>query len=312
MAGNSSAGNATKRLYILARFSCIWIVVVCFRLVQLQVLQYGDLKQPGDAAAEPHHHMSPRRGVIYDRNGYELAMSIDVNSVFAVPVEIPEPETTASIAEATILQLIRKKSWHACKASRNRLPGWRARSTPRRASVSATEPARDLLPARSRSASIPSANWRRRFSATSAWMTRGSVGIEHEFNDDLTGIPGRELISVDARASGSAAWSSQPEPGQNVVLTIDRRFSTSLRRSSRRGWRTPRPIAGTVVVQNPRTGEILALANRPTFNPNVFKQVPCEALKNRAVSDVYEPGSVFKIVTYSAAIEQHVVKPGRS
>ena len=68
-------------------------------------------------------------------------------------------------------------------------------------------------------------------------------------------------------------------------------------------------VAGTVVVQNPRTGEILALANRPTFNPNVFNSVPKEALKNRAVSDVYEPGSVFKTVTYSAAIEQKVVKP---
>ncbi len=68
-------------------------------------------------------------------------------------------------------------------------------------------------------------------------------------------------------------------------------------------------IAGTVVVENPRTGEILALANRPTFNPNVFNNVPTEALKNRAVSDIYEPGSVFKIVTYSAAIDQHVVTP---
>ncbi len=68
-------------------------------------------------------------------------------------------------------------------------------------------------------------------------------------------------------------------------------------------------IAGTVVVENPRTGEILALANRPNFNPNVFNSVPTEALKNRAVSDIYEPGSVFKIVTYSAAIDQHLVTP---
>jgi len=68
-------------------------------------------------------------------------------------------------------------------------------------------------------------------------------------------------------------------------------------------------IAGTVVVENPRTGEILALANWPTFNPNVFNHVPIDALKNRAVSDIYEPGSVFKIVTYSAAIDQHLVTP---
>src|ERR1700678_777317 len=101
----------------------------------------------------------------------------------------------------------------------------------------------------------------------------------------------------------------QPEPGENLVLTIDKNIQYIAEKELDQGMQDTKSIAGTVVVENPRTGEILALANRPTFNPNVFNSVPTESLKNRAVSDIYEPGSVFKIVTYSAAINEHVVTP---
>ena len=93
------------------------------------------------------------------------------------------------------------------------------------------------------------------------------------------------------------------------MLTIDQTIQYIAEKELEQGMQDTKSIAGTVVVENPRTGEILALANRPTFNPNVFNSVPTEALKNRAVSDIYEPGSVFKIVTYSAAINEHVVTP---
>ena len=93
------------------------------------------------------------------------------------------------------------------------------------------------------------------------------------------------------------------------MLTIDSTIQYIAEKELAQGIADTKAIAGTVVVQNPRTGEILALANYPTFNPNVFNEVPKEALKDRAVSDVYEPGSVFKTVTYSSAIEQHLVKP---
>src|SRR5208337_2234523 len=134
----------------------------------------------------------------------------------------------------------------------------------------------------------------------------GYVGMD---DDDLRGIPGQELISVDARRKWFSRVERPPDPGQNLVLTIDQTIQYIAERELARGMEDTKAIAGTVIVQNPRTGEILALANRPTFNPNVFNNVPQESLKNRAVSDVYEPGSVFKIVTYSAAIDQHVVTP---
>ena len=137
----------------------------------------------------------------------------------------------------------------------------------------------------------------------------GLGGLEREFDDDLRGIPGQELISVDARRKWFSRVERPPDPGQNLVLTIDQTIQYIAESELEKGMEDTQAIAGTVVVENPRTGEILALANRPTFNPNVFNSVPAESLKNRAVSDVYEPGSVFKIVTYSAAIDQHVVTP---
>ena len=140
-------------------------------------------------------------------------------------------------------------------------------------------------------------------------MTKDSAALELEFDDDLRGMPGREIISVDARRKWYGRVERQPDPGQNLVLTIDGTIQYIAEKELEQAMLDTKAEAGTVVVQNPRTGEILALANRPTFNPNVFNSVAKEALKNRAVSDVYEPGSVFKTVTYSAAIEQGVVKP---
>ncbi len=137
----------------------------------------------------------------------------------------------------------------------------------------------------------------------------GLGGLERDFDDDLRGIPGKELISVDARRKWFSRVEKPPDPGQNLVLTIDQTIQYIAEKELQQGMEDTKSIAGTVVVENPRTGEILALANRPTFNPNVFNSVPAESLKNRAVSDIYEPGSVFKIVTYSAALEQHVVTP---
>ncbi len=121
-------------------------------------------------------------------------------------------------------------------------------------------------------------------------------------------FPARRLISVDARHKWFSRVEKPPDPGQNLVLTIDQTIQYIAEKELDQGMADTKAIAGTVVVENPRTGEILALVNRPTFNPNVFNSVPTEALKNRAVSDIYEPGSVFKIVTYSAATPNQLLQ----
>jgi cell division protein FtsI (penicillin-binding protein 3) len=117
------------------------------------------------------------------------------------------------------------------------------------------------------------------------------------------------MISVDARKRWFASVEKQPESGNNLVLTIDQNIQYIAERELERAMQETQAIGGTVIVENPHTGEILALANRPTFNPNLHKEIRTEALKNRAVSDVYEPGSTFKVVTVSAALEEKLTRP---
>ena len=101
----------------------------------------------------------------------------------------------------------------------------------------------------------------------------------------------------------------QPDPGDNLVLTIDKNIQYVAEKELDQAIHDTQAIAGTVIVENPHTGEILALANRPTFNPNLRKQITPAALTNRAVSYVYEPGSTFKLVTISAALEEKLTNP---
>ncbi len=108
---------------------------------------------------------------------------------------------------------------------------------------------------------------------------------------------------------GSLNVETQPDPGENLVLTIDKNIQYIAEKELDQAIHDTQAIAGTVIVENPHTGEILALANRPTFNPNLRKQITPAALTNRAVSDVYEPGSTFKLVTISAALEEKVTNP---
>jgi cell division protein FtsI (penicillin-binding protein 3) len=137
----------------------------------------------------------------------------------------------------------------------------------------------------------------------------GLAGTELQFDDDLRGIPGKMMITMDARRKWFGRIEKQPDPGANVVLTIDENIQYIAEKELDQAMQDTHAVAGTVVVQNPKTGEILALANRPTFNPNLAKEITPALLKNHAVSDVYEPGSVFKTVTYSAALEEHLTSP---
>src|SRR5271167_1025518 len=303
----SAPKTPTRRLYILAALLCLWILAICFRLVRLQVVKYGFFVQLAHRQQNRTIPVEPRRGNIFDRYGHPLAMSIDVDSVFAVPSEVHDPETTAAVL-GKVLNLDPREIVARIESSRNFAyiarkvdaeTSDRIRELNLRGIYFRKEPKR-FYPDRELAAQVL---------GYVGMDDEGLGGLERIFDDDLRGIPGKEMISIDARRKWFGRVEKPPDPGQNLVLTIDQTIQYIAERELQRGMEDTKAIAGTVIVQNPRTGEILALANRPTFNPNVFNSVPLEALKNRAVSDIYEPGSVFKIVTYSAAINEHVVTP---
>ena len=134
-------------------------------------------------------------------------------------------------------------------------------------------------------------------------------GVERANDDELRGKPGRMLVSVDARRKWFGSVEKQPDPGENVVLTIDEKIQYIAERELETAIQQTHAESGTIVVENPKTGEILALANRPTFNPNLAREITPQKLKDHAVSDVYEPGSTFKLVTIAAALEEKLTRP---
>jgi cell division protein FtsI/penicillin-binding protein 2 len=307
VAAEKSSTGAKFRLYALSGFLCLWLVVICLRLVYLQIFCYGDFEHRAQHQQQRSFDLSPKRGVIFDRAGRELAMSIQVDSAFAVPTEIPDLANTISlIARITrddprvVLADCRSRKtfcWVARKADADvveRIRGMNLQGIHFQKEPKRFYPKRDLAA---------------QMLGYVGTDDQGLSGLERQFNSELQGKPGKLMISVDARKRWFSSVEKQPEPGNNLVLTVDQNIQYIAERELETAMEQTKAIAGTVIVQNPRTGEILALANRPTFNPNLRKEITVEALKDRAVSDIYEPGSTFKIVTVSAGLEEKITRP---
>jgi cell division protein FtsI (penicillin-binding protein 3) len=137
----------------------------------------------------------------------------------------------------------------------------------------------------------------------------GLGGLELNFDEDLHGTPGRMLTALDARRHVLGSVEREPLPGENLVLTLDTNIQFMAEQALERNMERTHAQNGTIVVQDPHTGQILALAIRPTFNPNDFRHATTSLLRDHAVSDVYEPGSTFKPVTYAAALEEKAITP---
>ncbi len=296
-----------SRLYFLGAVLLFWCLAICARLIYLQVFRYGNFVKQAEHQQQRAIPLSAKRGVIYDRDGHELAMSVLVDSAFAVPGEVKDLPTAVSLITRitgadrnVVLADCRNHKtfcWVARKADDETIQ--RIKSLNLQGIHFQKEPRR-FYPARDLAAQVV---------GSVGMEDVGQSGIEHEFDDELRGRAGKMFISVDARRQWFADIEKQPEPGENIVLTIDKNIQYIAEKELDQAIHDTQAIAGTVIVENPHTGEILALANRPTFNPNLRKQITPAALSDRAVSDVYEPGSTFKLVTISAALEEKITNP---
>jgi cell division protein FtsI (penicillin-binding protein 3) len=306
MATNPSLGK-NSRLYLLGAMLLFWCVTICGRLVYLQIFRYGSFVKQAEHQQQREIPLSAKRGVIYDRAGHELAMSVLVDSAFAVPTEVKDLATAVSLITRitgedhnVVLADCRNHKtfcWVARKADDETIE--RIKSLNLQGIHFQKEPKR-FYPARDLAAQVV---------GTVGMEDSGQSGIEHAFDGELRGRAGKMFISVDARRQWFSDVEKQPEPGENLVLTIDKNIQYIAEKELDQAIHDTQAIAGTVIVENPHTGEILALANRPTFNPNLRKEITPNALTNRAVSYVYEPGSTFKLVTISAALEEKLTNP---
>ena len=306
-AGGRAPINVKSRLLKLGIFLLVWAVVIVARLAMLQIVHYGEWVQRAQRQQQRTVEISPQRGIIYDRNGQELAMTVQVDSVFAVPSEIPDQKTTATLLATVIgddpnsvlerIQAQRNFAWVARKVDGEIAA--RIKSLNLRCIYFQKELKR-FYPKRALAAQVL---------GYVGMEDTGLAGIEHLYQDQLNGVKGRVVITMDARRKWFGHLEHPPEPGENVVLTIDEKVQFIAEKELAQAMEETHAISGTVVVQNPRTGEILALANAPSFNPNISREITPDKLKNHAVSDVYEPGSVFKTVTYSSAFDENLARP---
>ena len=307
MAASNPKAGGNFRLYMLGLVLVIWCFAIVGRLLYLQVFRYGDFEKRATKQQNRSFDLSPKRGIIYDRSGRELAMSIQVDSAFVVPTETPDLANTISLItritkddpRLVLADCKSRKSfcWVARKASAETIERLKSLNLQ---GIYYQKESKRFYPKRELAAQVLG------YVGTD---DEGLSGIEREYNDQLRGKPGRMLIQVDARKKWFGRVEKQPDPGQNLVLTIDENIQYIAERELEQAMKETKSEAGTVIVLNPRTGEILALANRPTFNPNNRREVTNEALKNRAVTDIYEPGSTFKIVTVAAALEEKLTRP---
>src|SRR5215813_6061144 len=304
----SPSAKSNVRVFWLSGFVAFWLFAICARLVWLQVIAYGDFTQRAARQQQRSIDVSPVRGNIYDRRGNELAMTVSVDSVFAVPSEVPDIHAAAQIL-GRVLKSDSSEIENRMRASR--AFAWVARKVDN--AISASLRALNLKGIYFQKESkrfYPKGELAAQVLGYVGLDDEGLGGVEREFESKLTGKPGTMLITMDNRRKWLGRTEKNPDPGENVVLTLDEKIQYIAERELARAINETHAEAGTVIVENPHTGEVLALANWPTFNPNIFNKVNPQALKNRAVSDIYEPGSTFKIVTLAAALEEKITNPG--
>jgi cell division protein FtsI/penicillin-binding protein 2 len=299
--------NGNTRLFILAGVFALWFLLICGRLVWLQVVDYGDYTQRAVRQQQRSIEVSPVRGNIYDRSGNELAMTVQVDSVFAVPSEVPDIHSDAQIL-SRILKIDAAEIEDHMRASH--AFAWVARKIDNATSARIRAlNLKGIYFQKEAKRFYPKGELAAQVLGYVGLDDKGLGGIENEFESKLTGKPGKMLITMDNRRRWLGRVEKNPEPGENVVLTIDEKIQYIAERALAAAMDETHAAAGTVIVENPHTGEILALANSPTFNPNIFNRVNPQSLKNRAVSDIYEPGSTFKVVTLAAALEEKITNP---
>jgi cell division protein FtsI (penicillin-binding protein 3) len=297
------------RVLILAAVLAVAFAGVTCRLAWLMIVKHGELAQMAERQYSRTVVLHATRGPIVDRQGAPLATSTPAESLFAQPRVLGDPVRVAARL-APILDVPPRELHAALTSPRSFV--WLKRKLPPADAVRVRElgepglgfldePMR-LYPNREMAAQVLGFEG----------VDGGLEGVERAWNEVLAGTPGKAIVGRDAlgREVVTQHVLETPAPGHGVMLTIDRTIQYLAEREIDAAFRRTRAKAAMAVVMEPRTGDILALAIRPTFNPNAFLDVPSKDVwRNRAVTDPFEPGSTFKVILAAAALEERVVRP---
>lgn len=299
----------TRRLLIVAVVAIIWMAAVFGRLGYLQLFRHSDYMARAQRQQKRVIEITPKRGAIYDRNMHPLAMSMEVDSTFAIPSELGENKALAAKLLSGALGIPRDVLEARFESGATFV--WIARKLPpdKKEAVEALS-LKGVYFQKENKRFYPKRDLAAHVLGFVDLDEKGLGGIEYELDSQIRGKSEKIIVMADARQRWFDGGEAQRERGVNVVLTLDEKVQYIAERELAAAIGKTRAIAGTVVVMNPNTGEILALANWPKFNPNSAADAPAEARMNRGVSALYEPGSTFKLITLAAAFDQGITRPG--
>jgi cell division protein FtsI (penicillin-binding protein 3) len=297
------------RVIVLAALLTVAFVGLVGRLGYLQIIRHAELTALAERQYSRAVVLPAQRGAIVDRHGEPLATSSPAQSLFAHPRSIGDPVRVAARL-APILGVPEAEIQAALVSPRSFV--WLRRRLPPAVATSVRglrEPGLGLVPESLRL--YPNRELAAHVLGFEG-ADGGLEGIERAWNTALAGTPGKAVVGRDAlgRDVIGPHLLEPPVPGQSVTLTIDRNIQYVAEREIDAAFHRTRARAAMAVVMEPRSGDVLAVAIRPTFNPNAFQDVPSpDVWRNRALTDPFEPGSTFKAILAAAALEEGIVRP---
>ncbi|PBP33680.1 cell division protein [Pseudomonas syringae] len=281
------------------------VLAICWRIVDLQVIDHTFLKEQGDARSLRHIPIPAHRGLITDRNGEPLAVSTPVTTLWANPREMQQDKSKWPMLAAALGQDL--------KALTERLDS--------QANKEFIYLVRGLTPEQGQSVidlKVPGVygieEFRRFYPAgdVTAHMVgftdlddHGREGVELAYDDWLAGVPGKRQVIKDRRGRliKDVQVTKNAKAGKTLALSIDLRLQYLATRELRNAIVENEAKAGSMVIMDVKTGEVLAMVNQPTYNPNNRRTMVPAAMRNRAIIDVFEPGSTMKPISMTAALD---------
>jgi cell division protein FtsI/penicillin-binding protein 2 len=298
-----------RRVRVAAGLFALWAVAIEARLVYLQVVARDELVERSERQHMRRRAVPGKRGDIVDRNGRVLATSADADSIYAVPSAIEDAAGTIGKLCGVFrdCQPRERQALLERFEKRNQFAWIRRQVSPEEARRVEALGVEGVGFVKETKRFYPNKELASHLVGYVGVDNNGLSGLEFAYDTQIRGKDGSVLVNIDSRRHAFNSVERPPTSGASIELTIDQYLQHVAERELHAGIVENRAAGGSVIVMNPRTGEILAMANEPTFNPNVYRDSHESARRNRAVQDLYEPGSTFKLVTASAAIESRVV-----
>jgi cell division protein FtsI (penicillin-binding protein 3) len=314
---------ANRRFEWLLWALLAWVLAIFCRLIWLQVLHHDELLKLAQQQQQKTVEIQAVRGTIFDRTGQPLAKTLPAESICVNPAKIPDVGVAADLL-SRLLEMDRKKLYEKISAAHRRSSGflWVKRKVDAGEAnrvrslkldwVEFREETRRFYPRGRMASHMVGSTGMLDDGSVSDDKEHGTAGIEAALDEDLSGRPGAALVYTDVRQNPyDSIVSREPQAGADITLTIDPNLQFVVERELDKAMLSSGAKTGSIVALNPYTGELLAVANAPRFDPNLppSPKEPISARSDLAVSTPYEPGSVFKIVTLAAALETTNMTP---